>query len=44
VGFVNEEFPQAYFLAALSYGTGSGGTSGFNGYIADTDLKIGPSG
>ena len=41
VGFVNEDYPYAYLYADISYGTGSGSTSGFGGPIAASNLAAG---
>jgi hypothetical protein len=42
VGFVDETYPNAWFLADVSYGTGSGATSAFGGYIQYVpDIKSG---
>jgi hypothetical protein len=35
--------PPAYLFSDVSYGTGNGGTSGFGGYIANSDLVTGPT-
>jgi hypothetical protein len=41
VGFVDEANPYAYLFSDISFGTGSGGTSAFNGYIKGSDLVPG---
>lgn len=41
VGFVNETYPYAYLFADISYGTGSAGTSAFNGYLSPSDVALG---